>query len=456
MLKKGDIFEGMVETFALPDCVGVIRHQNWVVFVPGVLPGEKCRVRVQKVKRNFLQGELNEFIEKSPMRIEPVCPHFQMGCGGCSLQFADYAEQISIKEKNALNAIERIGKVNLSLVDYEGFIPSVQNLGYRNKMEFNFGTQDGKLICGLRPKGKYWDLIDLQTCYLMNEKVIAGLLDFFRSYGNRNNLKGYDPVRKDGFLRNLLIRYNRSLDQYLIGLSTVSGKLPEEDRLVQDLVHNFPSVSGLVHIINDSPANALLFEEKILLYGSEYYIETIGSTQYKVSIDSFFQVNIHIGELLFPIIENYTDLQPGESLFDLYSGNGSIGLYLSRQGNRITGIEENPQSTEDARYNATLNSISSYKAICGRVEKVLLDVIGSSLKKGIVDPPRAGLTSKVIKTLVAAHPEKIVYVSCNTTSLARDLAVFAEDNFILKKITWVDLFPQTPHYEAVALIEPSS
>lgn len=455
MLKKGDVIEGLVEAFALPDCVGVVRYQNWVIFVPGVLPGEKCRVSIRKVKRNFLQGELKEFIQKSPARVDPVCPHFQMGCGGCSLQFMKYPEQISIKEKNALTTIEKIGKIDLSSISYEGFLPSIQSLGYRNKMEFNFGNQDGTLICGLRPKGKYWDLINLQTCYLMNSQTVTELLDFFRSYGNRYGLKGYDPVRKDGFLRNLLVRYNRSLDQYLIGLSTISGELPGAGELVKDLTHYFPNVSGLVHIINNSPANALLFEEKILLYGSDYYIETIGSIRYKVSIDSFFQVNIHTGELLFPIIDQYADLQPGEFLFDLYSGNGSIGLYLSDKGKMVTGIEENPQAIEDARFNASLNSIPSYNAICGRVEKVLLEVIGNSLKKCIVDPPRAGLTPKVIKTLVAAHPEKIVYVSCNTASLARDLVVFAEEKYFLKKITWVDLFPQTPHYEAVALIEPS-
>ncbi|NLJ50433.1 MAG: 23S rRNA (uracil(1939)-C(5))-methyltransferase RlmD [Candidatus Atribacteria bacterium] len=455
MLKKGDVIEGVVEAFALPDCVGVIRHQNWVIFVPGVLPGEKCRVSIRKVKRNFLQGELNEFIHKSPARVDAVCSHFQMGCGGCSLQFMNYAEQISIKEKNALTTIEKIGKVDLSSIDYGGFISSVQCLSYRNKMEFNFGNKDGKLICGLRPKGKYWDLIDLQTCYLMNSQTVTGLLDFFRSYGNRYGLKGYDPVRKDGFLRNLLIRYNHSLDQYLIGLSTIKGDLPGVREMVKDLTHNFPNISGLVQIINNSLANALLFEQKILLYGSDYYIETIGSTRYKVSIDSFSQVNIHTGELLYPIIDDYVDLKPTESLFDLYSGNGSIGLYLSHQGNKVTGIEENSQAVDDARYNASLNSITSYNAICGRVEKVLLDGIGDSLKKGIVDPPRAGLTPKVIKTLVTAHPEKIVYVSCNTASLARDLAMFAENNFFLKRITWVDLFPQTPHYEAVALIEPS-
>ena len=455
MLKKGDVIEGIVETFALPDCVGVIRHQNWVVFVPGVLPGEKCRVTIRKVKRNFLQGELEEFIEKSPARIEPICPHFKMGCGGCSLQFADYAEQVSIKEKNALNAIEKIGKVDLSSIDYEGFLPSVLSLGYRNKMEFNFGNQDGKLICGLRPKGKYWDLVDLETCYLMNSQAIGEFLDFFRSYGNRYRLAGYDPVRKDGFMRNLLIRYHRSLDQYLIGLSTVKGELPGTKDLIKDLIHHFPNLSGLVHIINNSPANALLFEEKNLLFGSDYYIETIGAIQYKVSIDSFFQVNIYTGELLFPIITNFTDLQPGESLLDLYSGNGSMGLYLARWGNVVTGIEENPQAIEDARDNASLNSISSYNAICGKVEKVRWDVMGKSFQKVIVDPPRAGLAPKVIQALIDIYPQKIIYVSCNTASLARDLVAFAEKNYKLKKIAWVDLFPQTPHYEAVALIEPS-
>ena len=455
MLKKDDVIEATVESFALPECVGVIRHQNWVIFLPGVLPGEKCRVKIVKVKNNFLQGELLELLEASRARIEPICPHFRMGCGGCSLQFIDYPEQVAIKKKNALNIIERIGKTDLSYVEVEGFIPSNLHFGYRNKMEFNFGDKNGNLVCGLRPKGKYWDLIDLETCYLMDADFIKSILDFFHWYGDRYRLTGYDPVRKDGFLRNLLIRYNRSLDQYLIGLSTIKGDLPGLNELVGETIHLFPKIGGMVHIINDSLASALLFEEKRLLYGLDYYLETIGSIQYKISIDSFFQVNLHAGELLFPKVAEYTDLQPGETLYDLYSGNGSIGLFLSRPGNRVTGVEENSQAVEDARYNARLNSLPSYSAFCGRVEKVLFDFVGKPPTKVVVDPPRAGLVPKVIDALIQTAPQKIVYVSCNTSSLARDLAGFAEKNYRLKRICWIDLFPQTPHYEAVALIEPS-
>ena len=182
----------------------------------------------------------------------------------------------------------------------------------------------------IETKGKYWDLIDLQTCYLMNSQLVTGLLDFFRSYGNRYGLKGYDPVRKDGFLRNLLIRYNRSLDQYLIGLSTIRGELPGVGELVKNLTHYFPNVSGIVHIINNSPANALLFEEKILLYGLDYYIENIGSTQYKVSIDSFFR------SIFIPVItfSNHYQLcrSPTRNRFDLYSGNGSIDYIYHARG----------------------------------------------------------------------------------------------------------------------------
>jgi len=455
MLNKGDIIEATVESFALPECVGVVRHQNWVIFVPNVLPGEKCRVKIVKAKKNFLQGELIDLLEVSPSRIEPCCPHFNRGCGGCSLQNINYPEQIAIKEKNALDTLIRIGKVDLSAIDYQGFLPSPQIFGYRNKMEFNFGEKNGNLVCGLRPKGKYWDIIDLKSCYLMDTYFIQALLDFFCWYGKQHGLTGYDPVRKDGVLRNLLVRYNQSSDQYFIGLSTVNHDLPGANAMIGEVTRLFPKISGIIHIINNSPASALIFEEKKLLYGSDFFIESIGSIRYKISIDSFFQVNIHAGEFLFPKVAEYVDLQPGESLFDLYSGNGSIGLFLSRPGTRITGVDENPQAVEDALYNAQLNSIDSYFTICGRVEKVLAGLTNQPVSKIVVDPPRAGLVTKVIDAIVHAFPKRIVYVSCNTSSLARDIAVFKDNGYVLKKITWIDLFPQTPHFEAVALIEPS-
>ncbi|MCD6156111.1 MAG: class I SAM-dependent RNA methyltransferase, partial [Candidatus Atribacteria bacterium] len=289
---KGEIFEGKVIDFALPESQGVLKKDGFVIFVGGVIPGDLCRVQITKVKSNFALGELLEIIEPAEGRVEPVCPHFREGCGGCSLQFVSYPQQLALKEKSAFDILQRVGKVDKEKVDYEGFFPSPKVFGYRNKMEFNFApSQEGGVVLGLHPKKKYWKVLDLKTCYLMDRENTAKLLDFFRDFAARNQLSGYDSVRKEGFLRSLLVRRSESEGEFILGLASREGEIPGVEGLVRELKSLVPSVQGLVHIINNSPASALIFGGKRLLFGRDFFYERIGSMQYKVSIESFFQVN---------------------------------------------------------------------------------------------------------------------------------------------------------------------
>lgn len=453
---KGEIFEGEVIDFALPESQGVLKRNGFVVFVRGVIPGDLCRVRIIKVKNNFALGELLEVIEPAEGRVEPACPHFKEGCGGCSLQFVSYPQQLALKEKSAFDTLQRVGKVDREKVDYEGFFPSPKVFGYRNKMEFNFGpSREGGVVLGLHPKKRYWKVLDLKVCYLMDRENTTKLLDFFRDFAARNQLSGYDSVRKEGFLRNLLVRRSESEKEFILGLASREGEIPGVEELVRELKSLVPSVQGLVHIINNSPASALIFERKRLLFGRDFFYERIGSIRYKVSIESFFQVNSSGCYLLYEKVKEYAQLDRRKTVLDLYCGSGGIGLYLADCASSVLGVEENPRAVEDAKYNAWLNGLDNFICVAGRVEKILSGFSPRKFDCVILDPPRAGLDKKAVKKVVALGVPSIVYVSCNIGAFARDLLFFREGGYSLKKICFIDLFPYTPHFETVALLHKS-
>jgi 23S rRNA (uracil1939-C5)-methyltransferase len=450
---KGEIFEGKVVDFALPEGQGVLKKNGFVVFVGGVIPGDVCRVKIVKVKNNFALGELLELIEPAEGRVEPICPHFEEGCGGCSLQFLSYPQQLAFKEKSAFDALQRVGKISREEIDYEGFFPSPKVFGYRNKMEFNFGpSQEGKLALGLHPKKRYWEVLDLKVCYLMNHEKIAQLLGFFRDFAVRNQLSGYDPVKKEGFLRNLLIRRSESEAEFIVGLASREGAIPKTEELIRELKSLVPSVQGLVHIINNAPASALIFEKKQLLFGRDFFYERIGSIRYKVSIESFFQVNSPGCYLLYEKVKEYAQLDRRQKVLDLYCGSGGIGLYLADSASSVLGVEENPKAVEDAKHNAWLNGLDNFICVSGRVEKMLSGLSSQKFDCVILDPPRAGLDKKAVKKVVTLGVPLIVYVSCNIGTFARDVLFFREGGYQLKKICFIDLFPHTPHFETVALL----
>lgn len=452
MVRKGEVIEGPVVDFALPECQGVLKKDSFVVFVPLVLKGEFCRAEVEKVKRNFAFGKALEVLEVSPYRVPPPCPHFLEGCGGCQLQFVEYDEQVRLKREHALAVLERIGRIDLRKVLFEDFVPSPQAFEYRNKMEFTFGEKGKNLLLGLRPANRYWDVVDLQTCFLMKKDLVEQLLSFFRDYGKRHGIPGYDPVQKTGVLRNLLVRYSGTTGDLLVGLSTVSFDLPEREWLVGTLRELFPQLRGVLHIVNNSPASALVFEEKRLLWGEPYLFERVGGLTFRVSVESFFQVHSTLCEALYRKIREYL-LKNGSvsTVLDLYCGGGGIGLFVADAVEKVVGVEENPQAVEDAGENARRNNRTNFTCIPGRVEK-LLAASRFSVDAVITDPPRAGLDRKVVQRITALSPRVVVYVSCNIGTFARDVVFFEERGYDLVEMSFFDLFPQTPHFETVALL----
>ena len=451
-MNRGQIVEGKIIDFALPEGYGVLKEGGWIIFTPGVLIDEVCRIRITKLKRNYAVGEVVEILKPSPSRVEPRCPHFGEGCGGCRFQFMAYEEQIRVKENNARQTLEKVGGIFWEEVDYEGFVPSPSPWEYRNKMEFNFGEREGELVLGLRPRGRYWDLVDLRTCYLMPKGLIEALLQIFKNYGKRSSLAGYDPRKKEGVLRNLLVRYSSS-QELLLGLSTTSIDLPREEDLVEELQEKFPSLEGLVHIINNSPASALIFEDKKILWGKDHFFERVGSVNYKVSLESFFQVNRFLSLTLYEKAAGYAALSGGETVLDLYCGSGGVGLFVADSAQQVIGVEENPQAVEDAKFNAWLNGRNNFNCIPGRVDKMLPLFSNVGVDVVILDPPRAGLDKKVVRRVSSLSPQRLVYISCNISTLARDLLLFKEQGYHLEKISFLDLFPQTPYFESVALLK---
>lgn len=455
MVRKGDVIEGVIVDFALPECHGVCKKDGFVIFVPLVLEGERCLVEVERVKKNFAFGRAVEVLETSPHRVVPPCPHFREGCGGCQLQFVDYGEQVRLKQDHAFSVLERIGGVDLKTVTFEAFVPSPQPFEYRNKMEFTFGDRDGELLLGLRPANRYWDVVDLHTCFLMKKDLVERLLALFRDYGKRHGIPGYDPVRKTGILRNLLVRRSGTTGDLLVGLSTVRFDLPEKEHLVGLLRELFPELRGVLHIVNNSPASALLFEETHLLWGEPYLFERIGELTFRVSVESFFQVHSTLCEALYRKIREYL-LADGavSTVLDLYCGGGGIGLFVADAVEKVVGVEENPRACEDASDNARRNGRTNFTCIPGRVEK-LLAASRFRVDAVIVDPPRAGLDKKVVQRIASLSPRSVVYVSCNIGTFARDVALFRERGYHLLRMSLFDLFPQTPHFETVALLSRS-
>ncbi|HSV31980.1 MAG TPA: 23S rRNA (uracil(1939)-C(5))-methyltransferase RlmD [Atribacteraceae bacterium] len=445
------VLEGDVIGFVLPEAYGVIHWDSRIVFVDGVLPGETARVEVIKKKKNVFLGKVLELLRTSPHRIDPPCMHYRSGCGGCSMQEIAYSEQIRIKERYAWETMHRIGQVDWGAIAYDGFTPSPLSIEYRNKMEFSFGSSGKDLRLGLRPRGRWWEVVDLTTCLLMKPDLVGRILHVFREYGRRHSISGYDPVRKEGILRNVLVRYSAKKNAVLIGLFTTPFELPERRELVARVQSEIPEMIGLVHITSQSPADALVYDRTEVLWGEDWFTENIGHIDYRVSLANFFQVNAAANHLVYERAKSMANPTDGDWLFDLYCGGGGLGLYLADAVSRVVGVEENPNAIEDARNNALANNLANVSLITGKVEQELVDYPVKEIPIVTVDPPRCGLNRKVIRRLCRLVPEKIIYVSCNISSLARDTTLFREHGYHLRQIGFVDLFPQTVHFEAIGL-----
>ena len=415
---------------------GVARLNGYVVFVAGALPGDRVAAEVTKAKRAYAEASAREIVRESPDRVPPRCDHGGEPCPGAPWQGLAYEEQLRHKQSQVEDALTRLG--GLEGFELEPIEPALERWRYRNKLEYSFGERDGELVLGFHARGR-WDLVvDAEDCQLASERNNAKRNEL-RAWAQSEALPAYDRRSRSGVLRNLVIREGRRTGQLQTRLVTSPAEIP---RPPVDL-HTIAEGTGDAP---DGPTGAL---------GAEYLEEELCGLRFRVSHRAFFQTNTEMAERLYGIAAAMAGLTGAERVFDLFCGIGTLGLTLAGRSAAVWGIEIVPEAIADAEENARLNRIQNAHFRGGDARKEVRPLLAEAGKPDVVvvDPPRAGLSKKVVRRVIECDAERIVYVSCNPTTLAPNAAQLAEAGYRLRRVRPVDMFPQTPHIECVALLE---
>jgi 23S rRNA (uracil1939-C5)-methyltransferase len=441
---RGDELELTVDTLAHGGA-GVARHDGYVVFVAGGIPGDRVRVEVGKAKRAYAEARVLEVISPSPDRIEPLAKH-----PGAPWQVIPYERQLQIKQEQVDDALRRIG--HLDGYELEPIIPAVEQWRYRNKLEYSFGTEiDGRLICGFHAPGRWEEIVEIADCLLASERgnlAREQVVAWCREQG----LEAYNRRTSQGFLRNLVVREGRRTGEIQVRLVTSGGRLDGDS--FQAAV---PAADALFWTQLDSVGETTTGGLTELIRGSARLAEELGGLTVAISAEAFFQTNTEMAEQLYALAIEYADLKSYDRLYDLYCGIGTIGLLMAPRVAELWGLELVEDAIEDAIANARRNEIDNAHFFAGDVRLVLRELVERAGRPDVlvVDPPRSGLSQKIVRRIIEASPKRIVYVSCNPTTLAPNAAQLVEAGYVLKKVRPVDMFPQTPHVECVAVLERS-
>lgn len=427
---------------------GVGRVDGRVVFVPDSIPGDRVKVRLVHVKERLAHAELVEVLEGSSDRREPSCPHADL-CGGCQLQHMEYQAQLAWKRQQVMDALERIGKLDATVLPTLGMENPYH---YRNKGQFPLGKQRGEVVLGLFQKGSH-DIVDLETCEI-NHPLVTKLALAVKTVVKELGIEPYDEVNHTGVLRHAVVRVSFAEEKLSLILVTKTESLPLTDKLIAKLTQKVPELISIAHNVNSRVTNVILGRQTKIIWGEPYLIDTIGHLSYAISPGSFFQVNPPQTEVLYDLVREKMPLTGTETILDLYCGAGTIGLYLASKAKKVIGVETFARAVQDARYNAELNGIANSDFYVGKAEDELPKLMKKhkGIDGAILDPPRKGCEVSVLEALAQAKVPKIVYVSCNPATFARDLSYLAKRGYKIGEVQPVDMFPWTRHVECVALI----
>ena len=465
-MKKGQIYEGYVERLDFPN-KGIVRCEDEIAVVKNVIPGQKVSFLVNKKRKGKVEGRLVEVLEKASYEIDSVCPHFGE-CGGCNYQNLPYEEQLQIKmnqvRKLLTPAFEKQMLLNGTEGDletyidniYEGIKASPVQHGYRNKMEFSFGDEvkDGPLALGMHKRGSFYDIVSVRECQIVDEdyqKILACVLDHFAE----KKTTYFHRLRHEGYLRHLLVRKAQKTGEILIALVTTTQEEYDLQPLVEKLLNLGlkGKITGVLHTKNDSVADIVQSDETVVLYGQDYFYEELLNLKFKISQFSFFQTNTLGAEVLYETAREYLGDISGsgkndKTVFDLYSGTGTIAQLLAPVCGKVIGVEIVEEAVEAAKENAKLNGLTNCEFIAGDVLKVI-DDIEEKPDFIVLDPPRDGIHPKALQKIIDYNVDRIVYISCKPTSLARDLEVLLDNGYRMERVTAVDQFPGTVHVETI-------
>ena len=463
---------------------GVGRIDGYVVFVRGGIPGDHLRVRLDQARARFGRASIEAVLIPSPHRVEAPCQYFGR-CGGCRLQHVDYAAQLGFKSKQVADALQRLG--GLPPVEIRPIFAAPETYGYRNKMEFTVARPSSRdaaeepqapfepkdedvrrglsgsaarrglskgLTVGLHEAERYDRVLDVERCLLQSERMNA-LLDESRRFFIEHGLTAYEQDSGEGLLRFLMLREGRGTDEAMVNVVTSSPAVSELEPLAGRLAARVKETASVVMNVNPKKASVAVGIEEHLLGGRDHIRESVGGLSFQVSANSFFQTNSAQAERLFTIVLEAAALTGGETVFDLYAGTGAISLLLAQRSRWVYGVEVAQAAVDDAARNAAANGIANCTFLAGEVRFVLPELIAQGVTAQVVvaDPPRAGFHPKALATLARLAPARIIYVSCNPATLARDLGDLARAGYRVEWVQPVDMFPHTPHIEAVARLE---
>lgn len=435
-----------------------------VIFIPNVVPGDVVDVQTFKKRKAYYEGKAVRFHEYSEHRIDPVCEHFGV-CGGCKWQNMNYPQQLFYKQSEVKNHLQRIGKV--ALPEFDPILGSEKQFFYRNKMEFSFSNArwlteqeiqsddalDNRNALGFHIP-KMWDkILDINKCYLQ-EDPSNDIRNEIRRFANENNLTFFNPRNHEGLLRTVMIR-TASTGEIMIVIQFFEDNATERELLLDFLAGRFPEITSLQYVVN-SKANDTLYDQNIILYkGRDYILEEMEGLKFSINAKSFYQTNSEQAYELYKITRDFAGLTGNEVVYDLYTGTGTIAQFVSKKAKKVIGVEAVPEAIADAKVNAERNSITNCEFYVGDMKVVFNDAFIA--KHGhpdviITDPPRDGMHKDVIEQILKISPEKIVYVSCNSATQARDLALM-DEHYKVSRVRPVDMFPQTHHVENVVLLE---
>jgi len=427
---------------------GIGRVNNFAVFVPGAIPGEKVQAEIKEIKKNFAQGNLKKVLEPVSFRIAAPCTYFEQ-CGGCQLQHIDYAKQLEFKRKQVNDALTKIGGID---IEVEPTLGMEYPWRYRNKGHFHIDKINGEIRLGFYEPGSH-EFVPAKESLLFSS-IINGLLSYLEERLTLDDIAVFNRSTGKGYLRNIMIRESRATGEIMLIFVTNDFQW-QLDAVVQSVSAVFPQVKSVYQNINKSNKPVILGNQFNHISGYTFLQDTIGPYVFKISPQSFFQVNNEQARVLYEKALDYAMLSGKETVIDAYCGIGSIAIYLASQAKEVIGIEVVEAAIKDAKENAKINKIKNTEFIIGKVEEWLPQWVkgGGKADVIIIDPPRKGCAPEVLKAIVEVKPERVVYVSCNPATLARDLKYLVANGYMVGKVQPVDLFPQTGHTEAIVLLQ---
>jgi 23S rRNA (uracil1939-C5)-methyltransferase len=429
---------------------GVGKIENFTVFVQGALLGERVKVRIVKVAKNYAYGKLLDIVESSKHRAEPVCSIYR-NCGGCQMQHVSYEGQLEFKTQRVKDVMERIAKLEKIVV--HDTLGMKEPYRYRNKVQLPVGKVNGEVRIGFYAPRSH-DIIGMDTCHIQDD-IADRVVSLTKEWIIKHNIEPYDESEDKGTIRHIMIRRGFKTSEVMVVLVTREERLSYLEEFVQLMVKNIHGLKSVVQNINPKKTNVILGDKSKVLWGAEIIKDYIGEFKFNISPLSFFQVNPVQTEVLYGKALEYAALTGDEIVFDAYCGTGTISLFLSQKAKKVYGVEIVPQAIEDAKKNALQNGVENAEFLVGESEKVIPELINKGIRAEVVvvDPPRKGCERSLLEAISSISPKRIVYVSCDPSTLARDLGILDGLGYRTIEVQPVDMFPQTAHVETVALVE---